>query len=73
MAIFSGPEPVLPVPSVHGDFVVDSVLLEVCGHHRHHVGHLGHGLGLRDPKAEPQPQGQDEVRVHRLRPSQRSS
>jgi hypothetical protein len=50
-----GPEPVLPVPSLHGDPLVVAVLLEVCRHHRHHLRHLGHCLCLGDTAGRPNP------------------
>ena len=48
----AGPEPFLPIPSLHCDSVVGAVLLEVCGRHRRHVGGRGHRERLGDEAGE---------------------
>ena len=48
----TGPEPLLPFPSLHCDSVVGAVLLEVCGGHRHHVGDRRHRQRVGDETGE---------------------
>ena len=48
----AGPQPFLPIPSLHCDSLVGAVLLEVCGGHRRHVRGRRHRQRVGDETGE---------------------